>query len=606
MNTKKKFTSLIDLLCYRVTNEPNQKAYTFISNGKTETASLTYGELEKRSRAIAAQLQEMGVTRGERALLLYSQPLDFICAFFGCLYAGVIAIPAPPPDAIRLKRTLPRLQACVQDAQVSLVLTTSQISSQFPSEWQKDFEYNNMLLWLFTEEISEQLANQWQELKINLDAIAYLQYTSGSTSTPKGVIVTHNNVMHHSAYIKQAWNYTSDSIAATWMPYFHDYGLIDGLIQPIYSGITCYVMSPLTFVRRPTCWLEVISKYKVTHSQSPNFGYDYCVRQVTSEQITNLDLRSWKTASNGAEPIRKDTIEKFIKTFEPCGFRATAFFPAYGLAEATLLVATKSHNDVPEIASIAASALEKNQIVECDGNQKGSRYVVSCGFPICGIKVIIVNLNTLTRCASDEVGEIWVSDLSVAQGYWNRPEETKHTFEAYLADTGEGPFLRTGDLGFIKNGQLFVTGRLKDVIIIRGQNHYPQDIEFTVEQSHPALRKNSEAAFGVEVDGEEKLVVVQEVERSWLRKLDFDEVNGDIRQALMEQHELQVYAIALIQPGSIPKTSSGKIMRQACRIKFLEGTLEVINSGGGNPEHLRRLTVMSVMRATPKNGAHLG
>ncbi|AOW99697.1 AMP-dependent synthetase [Moorena producens PAL-8-15-08-1] len=606
MNTNKKFTSLIDLLCYRGTNEPNQKAYTFISNGKTETASLTYGELEKRSRAIAAQLQEMGVTRGERALLLYSQPLDFICAFFGCLYAGVIAIPAPPPDAIRLKRTLPRLQACVKDAQVSLVLTTSQISSQFPSEWQKDFGYNNMLLWLFTEEISEQLANQWQELKINLDAIAYLQYTSGSTSTPKGVVVTHNNVMHHSAYIKQAWNYTSDSIAATWMPYFHDYGLIDGLIQPIYSGITCYVMSPLTFVRRPTCWLEVISKYKVTHSQSPNFGYDYCVRQVTSEQLTNLDLRSWKTASNGAEPIRKDTIEKFIKTFEPCGFRPTAFFPAYGLAEATLLVATKSHNDVPEIASIAASALEKNQIVECDGNQKGTRYVVSCGFPICGIKVIIVNLNTLTRCASDEVGEIWVSDLSVAQGYWNRPEETKHTFEAYLADTGEGPFLRTGDLGFIKNGQLFVTGRLKDVIIIRGQNHYPQDIEFTVEQSHPALRKNSEAAFGVEVDGEEKLVVVQEVERSWLRKLDFDQVNGDIRQALMEQHELQVYAIALIQPGSIPKTSSGKIMRQACRIKFLEGTLEVINSGGGNPEHLRKLTVMSVMRATPKNGAHLG
>ncbi|NEQ63655.1 MAG: fatty acyl-AMP ligase [Moorea sp. SIO4A1] len=322
MNTNKKFTSLIDLLCYRGTNEPNQKAYTFISNGKTETASLTYGELEKRSRAIAAQLQEMGVTRGERALLLYSQPLDFICAFFGCLYAGVIAIPAPPPDAIRLKRTLPRLQACVKDAQVSLVLTTSQISSQFPSEWQKDFGYNNMLLWLFTEEISEQLANQWQELKINLDAIAYLQYTSGSTSTPKGVVVTHNNVMHHSAYIKQAWNYTSDSIAATWMPYFHDYGLIDGLIQPIYSGITCYVMSPLTFVRRPTCWLEVISKYKVTHSQSPNFGYDYCVRQVTSEQITNLDLRSWKTASNGAEPIRKDTIEKFIKTHHACFSRS--------------------------------------------------------------------------------------------------------------------------------------------------------------------------------------------------------------------------------------------------------------------------------------------
>ncbi|NEO42373.1 MAG: fatty acyl-AMP ligase [Moorea sp. SIOASIH] len=604
MKTDTKFSSLIDLLRYRGTNEGNQKAYTFLLNGRIEADSLTYGELEKKARAIAAQLQIMGITKGERALLLYSQGLDFICAFFGCLYAGVIAIPAPPPDAIRLKRTLPRLQSCLKDAEVSLVLTTSQIYSQFPGEWQKNFDYNNILL-LFTEEISEQLANQWQELKINLDAIAYLQYTSGSISTPKGVILTHNNVIHHSAYIKQAWNYTSDSIAATWMPYFHDYGLIDGLIQPIYSGITCYVMSPLTFVRRPTCWLEVISKYKVTHSQSPNFGYDYCVRQVTSEQLTNLDLRSWRTASNGAEPIRKDTIEKFIKTFEPCGFRPTAFFPAYGLAEATLLVATKPHNDVPEIASIAASALEKNQIVECDRNQKVSRYVVSCGFPICGIKVLIINPNTLTRCAPDEVGEIWISDLSVAQGYWNKPEETKHTFEVYLADTGEGPFLRTGDLGFIKDGQLFVTGRLKDIIIIRGRNHYPQDIEFTVEQSHPALRKNSEAAFGIEVDGEEKLVVVQEVQQSWLRKLDFDEVNGDINQALREEHGLRVYAIALIKPGSIPKTSSGKIMRQACRIKFLEGTLEVINSGGSNPEHLRELTVMSVMKATPKNRAHL-
>ncbi|MFB2976231.1 fatty acyl-AMP ligase [Microseira sp. BLCC-F43] len=577
MENQQKFSSLVHLLRYRARNQQNQKVYGFVGNRQQETAILTYGKLEKRARAIAAQLQGMGVTKGERALLLYSQTLEFICAFFGCLYAGVIPIPAPPPDAIGIKRTLPRLQSLIQDAQASLALTTSEVSSQLSEEWKKKLECNNKLLWLYSDEIADELADQWQELTINPDAIAYLQYTSGSTSTPKGVIVTHHNVIHHSACINQAWNYTSDSIAATWMPYFHDYGLIDGLIQPIYSGITCYVMSPLTFIKNPISWLRVISKYRVTHSQSPNFGYDYCVRRVPSEQLVNLDLGSWTTASNGAEPIRKDTVENFIKTFEPCGFRATAFYPAYGLAEATLLVATKSHNQVPQIASISASALEKNQIVECEGDQKESRYVVSCGFPISGMKVVIVNPDTLTRCAPDEVGEILVSGLSVAQGYWNKPKETKETFEVYLQDTGEGPFLRTGDLGFIKNGQLFVTGRLKDVIIIRGCNHYPQDIEFTVEQSHSALRKNSGAAFGIEVDSEEKLVVVQEVDRSWLPELNLDEVIGDIRQALMAQHELEVYAIALLKSGSIPKTSSGKIMRRTCRSHFLEKTLSALN-----------------------------
>lgn len=577
MKTKQNFSSLVDLLGYRARHQHDQKVYSFLRNEKQETAILTYGKLETRARAIAGQLQEMGVKEGERALLLYSQPLEFICAFFGCLYAGVIPIPAPPPDAIRIKRTLPRLQGFIKDAEASLALTTSQIFSQFSEESKKKLEFNK-IVWLYSEEIPDKLADQWQELTINPDAIAYLQYTSGSTSTPKGVMVTHKNIIHHSACINQAWNYTSDSIAATWMPYFHDYGLIDGFIQPIYSGITCYVISPLTFVKNPITWLKVISKYRVTHSQSPNFGYDYCVRRVTSEQLANLDLSSWSTASNGAEPIRKDTIENFIKTFEPCGFNATAFYPAYGLAEASLLVATKPHQEVPKIASVSASALEKNQIIECDSNQKETRYVVSCGFPLSGMEVVIVNPNTLTRCTPDEVGEIWVSDVSVAQGYWNKPKETKHTFKAYLQDTGEGPFLRTGDLGFIKDGQLFVTGRLKDIIIIRGCNHYPQDIEFTVEQSHSALRKNAGAAFGIEVDSEEKLVVVQEVERSWLRKLNLDEVIGDIRQALMAQHELKVDTIALIKSGSIPKTSSGKIMRRTCRSYFLEQTLEVINN----------------------------
>ena len=593
-------TSLIDILTCRGINQQDQKIYAFLDNGKIETASLTYGELHRRAQAIAARLQTSGVAQGERALLLYANSLEFVCAFFGCLYAGIIAIPTPSPDSIRLKRTLPRIYAFFKDAQVSAVLTTAKTYSQFPPEWQKDFSEQNITS-IFTEEISDTLATEWCKKEIRLDNVAYLQYTSGSTSAPKGVMVTHKNMMHHSAYIQQAWNYTSDSIAVTWMPYFHDYGLIDGLIQPLYSGITCYIMSPLTFIRKPICWLEAISRFNVTHTQSPNFGYEYCIRKITSKQLTNIDLSSWKIASNGAEPIRKDTLENFIDKFKPYGFSPSAFYPAYGLAEATLLVSTKPHGETYEVASLDASKLEKNQVFEHDSepsfNKKITRHVVSCGFPICGMTVVIADPKTLTKCASNEVGEIWIQDQSVTQGYWNKPTETKQTFGAYLRDTNEGPFLRTGDLGFFKNGQLFITGRLKDVIIIRGHNHYPQDIEFTVEKSHPSLRENSGAAFGVEISNREKLVVVQEVKRNWVNTLNLEEVIGDIRQELMAHHELQVYAVALIKSGSIPKTSSGKIMRRTCRTRFIEGTLDVINVCGSDPQSLRKLTVMSAMRS---------
>lgn len=567
-----KYSTLIDLLFWRAVNSSEQYAYTFLENGQTETARLTYGELDRQARAIAAQLQSLKAT-GERALLLYPPGLQFIAAFFGCLYAGVVAIPAPLPDPARLKRTLPRLVAIAKDAEATLVLTTSrnyaqlkEASSQFAVEFKT-------MHWLDTENIPSQLAQEWQQPKVNEDTLAYLQYTSGSTSTPKGVMITHSNLMHHSAYINQAWGYTPDSIATTWMPSFHDYGLVDGLIQPLYAGIQCYVMSPLAFIKRPICWLQTISRYKATHSQGTNFAYEHCLRQITPEQRALLDLSSWRTASNGAEPIRKHTVESFIETFKLCGFRPEAFYPSYGLAEATLLVSTKRHTDIPLICTVNAEALEKNRIVEVQHQQK-VKTVVSCGFPVGEMKVAIAHPETLTECAPMEVGEICVSDQSVALGYWKKPEETKSTFHAYLADTKEGPFLRTGDLGFFKDGELFVTGRIKDAIVIRGSNHYPQDIELTVEQSHPALRNGYGAAFAIDVNDEEKLVVVQEVERRYLGKLNVEEVVGNIREAIALQHELQAYAVVLVKTGSIPKTSSGKIQRHACRTKFLNGTLD--------------------------------
>ena len=343
-----------------------------------------------------------------------------------------------------------------------------------------------------------------------------------------------------------------------------------------------------TSVKRPIRWLQTISRYKVTHSQGPNFAYEHCIRKITPEQSSSLDLSNWRTASNGAEPIRKETLERFVQAFEPFGFRWSAFYPAYGLAEATLLVSTKRKTDMPVFCAVSAAALSQNQIVEAYEHQQGVQILVGCGHPVGNMRVVIAHPETLIQCAPNEVGEIWVSDSSVALGYWNRPEETERTFRAYLANTdvsvagrSSGPFLRTGDLGFLKDGELFVTGRLKDLIIIRGRNHYPQDIELTVEQSHLAMRPSCGAAFSVDVTGDERLVIVQEVERHY-RNLDVDEVVAAIRHAVAEHHDLEIYAVLLLKTGSIPKTSSGKLQHQACRTSFLDGSLEVVGSWTSN------------------------
>ena len=565
MNDLAHLSTLVQLLQYRSTNQPNQIAYTFIPDKNLAPASLTYQQLEEKAKAIATKLQRLNL-EGKRVLLLYPPGIEFLTAFFGCLSAKVIAIPAPPPDPLRLKRTLPRLQAIAKDAKVSLVLTVSRFLEQFATQL---LELSD-LQWLPSDKISDCQFLDWQEPSLTGDTLAYLQYTSGSTANPKGVALDHHNVLHHSQYVKQAWNYTSDSVSVTWMPYFHDYGLIDGLIQPLYSGIPCYILSPMGFIKNPVRWLDAISRYKATHSQGPNFAYDYCVRHITPEQISRLDLSSWRTASNGAEPINPETVENFIRVFAPCGFRPEALYPAYGLAEATLVVATKSHGEAPKIAAVAESIF-KNQ-PEISPQKKS---VVSCGVPVAGMKVVIADPKTMTQCHNEEVGEIWVSDPSVARGYWQNPEATRSTFQAYLADTNEGPFLRTGDLGFIQDGELFVIGRLKDLIVVRGANYYSQDLEWTVERSHQAIRRGNCAVFSVEVEGKEQIVVLAEVER-WSSNR--QEIIEAIRQAVAEEHELEVYAVSLIKRGSIFKTSSGKIQRQVCRQAFLSNNLAVVES----------------------------
>ena len=566
-----KFSTLVELLRYRASSQPERLAYIFLRDGEIEEARLTYGELDQKARAIAAHLQSLEA-KGERGLLLYPPGLDFISAFFGCLYAGVVAIPAYPP---RRNQNLLRLQAIIADSQSRFTFTNAALFPSLENQWAKDPELGAME-WIVTDEIDHHLREDWLEPTLEKNSLAFLQYTSGSTGTPKGVMVSHHNLLINSADLDGGWGHDQDSVMVTWLPTFHDMGLIYGVIQPLYKGFLCYMMSPASFMERPLRWLQALSDKKATHSAAPNFAYDLCVRKIPPEKRATLDLSHWCMALNGAEPVRAEVLKKFAEAFQVSGFKATALCPGYGLAEATLKVTAVSYDSPPYFYPVQANALEKNKIVGATETDTNVQTLVGCGWTTIDTQIVIVNPETLKPCSPEIVGEIWVSGSTIAQGYWGKPQETQETFQAYLADTGAGPFLRTGDLGFIKDGELFVTGRLKEIILIRGRNNYPQDIELTVQNSHPALRPSCGAAFTVENKGEEKLVVVQEVERTWLRKVDIDEVKRAIRKAVVQEYDLQVYAIALIRTGSLPKTSSGKIQRRSCRAKFLKGSLEIL------------------------------
>lgn len=562
--------NLVEILAYRAKHQPDKKAYIFLLDGETELASLTYGELDKQALSIAAHIQSF---KGERALLLYTSGPEFITAFFGCLYAGVIAVPVYPP---RRNQKLSRLLSIANNSQAKIALTTKSILADIEKRWTSDTELAQLSL-IATDTI-ESNPKDFVPISVKPDNLAFLQYTSGSTGTPKGVMVTHENIIHNQKIIQTAFGHDEQSIVVGWLPLFHDMGLIGNVLQPMYLGITCILIPPVIFLLKPILWLKAISKYKATTSGGPNFAYDLCVKKVKQEDLADLDLSSWDLAFNGAEPIKAESLYKFANKFGTCGFKYSAFYPCYGMAETTLLATGGNKHQSPLIQRLKSRDLEQNLAVETEISSSKSRVFVGSGHSSTDTNVITINPDSLTRCSSEQVGEIWISSESVAAGYWKQPKATKETFQAYVKDTGEGPFLRTGDLGFLKNGELFVTGRLKDVIIIRGCNYYPQDIELSVEKSHQALRSNCGAAFSVEVDGQEKLVVVQEVERTYLRKLNSAEVISAIKQAVSQEHELAIDTVVLLKPGSISKTSSGKIQRRACRQKFIDGNLENIVS----------------------------
>jgi acyl-CoA synthetase (AMP-forming)/AMP-acid ligase II len=569
---KTAYNSMVELLRARAAEQPDDRAYVFLSDRGGEEASLTFSELERRARALATQLADRG-QRGERALLMFPPGLDFVVAFFGCLIAGMIAVPMMPPRRLgardssasivadctpRFALTNPSLQAARNDLADRLKGTAL------------DFIYVDA-----TKETEAPAGDIFSEP--GPEDMAFLQYTSGSTSDPKGVMVGHGNLLANSEMIRLVYGNTRATTYVSWVPLYHDMGLILNVLQTLYVGSLCLLMAPVSFMQRPLTWLRAISAYRAEFATAPNFAFDHCVDRFRPDQMAGVDLSGWKIALNGAEHVRAETMRRFVATFAPYGFDPKACSPAYGLAEATLLASGRARGGGLITRRVSREGLQRYRAA-APSSEEDAQLLAGCGKTLVGEGLTIVDPETRLRLRTGEVGEIWISGPNVAQGYWQNAKATAATFWARIAGEGDECWLRTGDLGFLDDaGELYITGRIKDVIIIRGINHYPQDLEETVQASHPALCRHGGAAFSIlDEHGEERLVVVQEVERTQMRRLSIDDIEGAIREAVATEHEVSIQDIVLIRPGNLPKTTSGKIQRGLARRLFLDGLLAEI------------------------------
>jgi len=564
--------SLADVLEQRAAEHPAATAFVYVAERGEEHQHLTYAELRDRARAVAASLTKRA-PRGERAVLLFPPGLEFIVAFFGCLAAGVIAVPLMLP-----RRTTDRdsSAAIIADCSPSIAMTTSELLERRPEIRERCAGAG--LDWLLIEAGDDKPRCADIKLpQILPEDIALLQYTSGSTSAPKGVVVAHDNRLANLEMVRIAMGNRWRSTFVGWVPHYHDMGLMMGVMQPLYLGGTSVLMAPPAFMQRPLNWLRIIHEYRAEFACAPNFAYELCASRFRAEQMQGVDLSCWKLALNGAEPVNIDTLERFSRTFAPYGFAPGTLYPGYGLAEATLQVSGGVRGRGWTTRDISRAALLHGDLTEPIGSADRLT-LVSCGHSVIGSEIAIVDPDQRCRVAPRCVGEIWVSGAHVAHGYWRDIEATDETFHAKLAGSPDQHWLRTGDLGFIdQDGALFITGRIKDLIIIRGMNHYPQDIERTVQASDPALRQDYGAAFSIiDDDGSERLAIVQEVERTSLTRLNVADVVARIREAVTRQHDIAPAVIALIRPATLPKTTSGKIQRSLTRKLWLEGALEVM------------------------------
>lgn len=560
-----KLQLVADLLARRSESNPDRLLYTFLSQDGGIVASWTCAQLHERAVSIARQVRRL-TDAGDRVLLPCGTAMEFIAPFFACLYSGVI--PAPLPS-IRNKRELPRFRAIALDSGATLAIGSSQVTSKI-EELGGFGSLPSSLRWLCDDGMdgAASAVSVDEARRTAPDpAVAYLQYTSGSTSQPKGVLITNEGALHNLSAIDADFQHSEQSIGVTWLPHFHDMGLVYGLLQPLFNGYHAYVLNPAHVVQNPVCWLRAITRYRATHSGGPNFAYDLCVRRISTEAARELDLQSWRVAFNGAEVIRADTIESFARTFAPSGFRKSAFYLAYGLAEATLKVSGR-----------AIDASGQSYSTPGSGSGGGHREYVSCGFPALGTEIQIVDPETRARVAPGGVGEVWVRSRSVARGYWNSEEATQTSFQASTqGDETAKTYLRTGDFGFIRDRELYITGRLKDVLIVRGQNHFPEDIEWTAQKAHPALAGKRNAVFAVDSHNEERVILVHEVDRRYRDQL--PQAESAIRQAVAETHGLKISTVCFVNAGHVPATTSGKVMRRACRSAFEGGSLPAIHQG---------------------------
>lgn len=575
--TKQSNRTLVDILRERARKTPGNLAFSYLKNGEEDGVMLTYAELDRQARVIASHLQSQGLS-GKSALMLYPPGIEFIASFFGCLYAQVLAVPAYPP---KQNHHMNRLKSIMIDSDAVAILSLSPLAD-------RDFRFIDGVIlgslnWIATDQVLEGKGEEWEPKEINPDSIAFLQYTSGSTGSPKGVMVSHGNLVHNVQMLKQAYELNETTNMISWLPLFHDMGLIGKVLLAVYVGAPCRLMSPLDFLQRPRRWLQAISKYRIYYSAAPNFAYDMCFRKIKAEDMEGLDLTCWKIAANGAEPIRASTLKDFYHAFSAYGLAYSSISPGFGMAEATLVVSWRQKGEIPVIRSITRLSLISGNVIAAKTTDPDKMEVVGCGKSYDLQEIIIVDPQTLLRCSDNQVGEVWVKGPSVAKGYWKRQEETLTTFCAYTAGEQDGPYLRTGDLGFMDDGELYITGRMKDLLIFRGKNHYPQDIELTVTEAHSALNGQTIAAFSLYSEGEERLVVACEVDRHYkpIMSVDSDQHNGSklyvrsseivdaVRKSVADIHQLQLYDLLLVKRGSIPITSSGKIQRHASKIAYI-------------------------------------
>jgi natural product biosynthesis luciferase-like monooxygenase protein len=561
----------MDLLRLRASSDPDHIVYSFLRDDLSVSQDISLRFLDLRARAVAAFLQSSTLP-GDRILLIYPFGPEFLEGFFGSIYAGRIPVPAYAP---RPGRTNQALKAICNDARPSIALTNREqlprtkqaLAQNLPSE----------LRCCCTEDILNNEAGAWVELDVSSSTIAFLQYTSGSTATPKGVIVSHGNIIRNEKMIQDAFAENESSIVVSWLPLYHDMGLIGAVLQPLWAGSRCFLMSPQAFVQNPFQWLDAISRFKATTSGGPDFAYRLCAGKISAEQLASLDLRSWRVAFNGSEPVQAATMHQFAEKFEPCGFQKSAFIPCYGLAESTLLVTAKRNSSEPVVRSFQGRELERNCVVPCAEIDSGARTLVGCGAGDASQDVVIVNPESGVPCTAGEIGEIWVSGPHVAQGYWNKGEETAEIFNKKVTGK-EGSYLRTGDLGFVLASELFIAGRSRDLIVLRGRNFYPQDFEIMAAQSHEAFQSGLSAAFAVNTDAEPQLIIVQETQS---RTLDFESACQVIRESIVEEYDISPGKIVFARSGTLPRTSSGKIRRQECKNKFLAGGLKIVFEEAG-------------------------